>query len=197
MRQTTAAGVAFVDQATTDVGGLHTRYQITNATYRYWDSTQAVTVKKNAVIQTSGFTIEHLSGFVVFDAPLLGTDVVLVSGTALTVAEVAGMFGWKLDPNLDLEDTTSFADNGWKSFTPTLNGFTGSAEAYWVNGDHQALLAAGADVIFLLYVDDGASKRRYEAFGQIKKIGTELPVKGVVKENVEFEGTGQLFYREG
>jgi len=196
-QQTAAAGVAFTDQATTDIGGTHTRYQITDTAKRYWDPTQTVTVKKNGVIQSSGFTIEHLSGFVVFSSALLATDVVTVSGTALTVSQIAGMFNWKLDAEQDLADVTTFASGGWKEFTPLLAGFSGSAEAYWVNGDQFNLLSTKDDVILVLYVDSGASLRRYEMFGHIKKNSISVPVNEVIKESIEFQGDGKLFYREG
>lgn len=196
MRQTTAAGTAFTDSPTTG-DAAYSRYQINDPTLRYWDRMQPVTVKKNTVVQTAGFKIEHLSGFVVFDAALVSTDTVTVSGTAIAVAEAGGMFNWKLDIQQDVEDTTTFVDNGWKSFTPTLHGFSGSAEAYWANGDNTNLLLSGGDVIFLLYTDDGPSKRRYEMFGQMKKQAIDAPTKSVIKESIDFEGDGKLYYREG
>ena len=195
-QQTTAAGAAFVDEATTP-DATYTRYQITNTAYRYWDRTEPVTVKKNGVIQTSGFTLEYLSGYVVFAAALLSTDVVTVSGTALNVAQVAGMFNWKLDIEQVLAETTTFADGGWKTFAPLLRGFSGSAEAYWANSDQFNLLTSKDDVILILYVDSGTSKRRYEMFAQLVKNGINVPVNEFIKESIDFTGDGSLYYREG
>ncbi|MCL5045569.1 MAG: hypothetical protein M1598_01980 [Actinobacteria bacterium] len=193
-RQTTDPAVAFVDEATT-ADASYTRYQITNPAKRYWDKSQAVTVKKNSVIQSSGFKIEHLSGFVVFDAALLGTDVVTVSGSYLTVSQVGGMFNWSLDVEAETEEVTTFASAGWKEYLPTNIGFSGSAEAYW--GDASFFTALGTEVILVFYVDVGASKKRYEGYGVISKDGVEVAHDAVVQESIDFQGSGKLYYREG
>lgn len=185
---------AFVDAATT-ANATYTRYTITDAAKRYLDKSQAVTVKKNGVIQTAGFKIEYSGGVVVFDAALQPTDVVTVSGSALTVAEVAGFFGWKLNPELDLQDTTAFSDAPWKAFTALLKGWSVEAEWYWANADF--FTALGTEVILVLYTDDGASKKRYEGYVVITKASPEVPAAGVIKESISFTGQGELYYREG
>lgn len=192
--QTATAPGAFVDAATT-ANATYTRYTITDATKRYLDKSQSITVKKNGVAQTTGFTVENPGGVVVFSAPLLATDVVTVSGSALTVAQAGGFFTWSLEPEQDLQDVTTFASGGWKENELTLRGFKGSAEAFWGNGDFFNRL--GQEVVVVLYVDSGASKNRYEGFGIISADGVEANVEDIIKESVEFTGVGQLYYREG
>lgn len=193
-KQTTDAVVVFTDEATTGDAG-HTRYQIDNVAKRYWDKSETVTVKKNNVIQADGFTIEHLSGFVVFDVALQPTDVVTVSGKYLTVSQVGGMFNWSLDLEADEEEVTTFASGGWKEFLVSNLGFSGSAEQYW--GDDEFFQALGTEVILVLYTDAGAGKIRYEGYAVISGDGIEAPQDGIVQETVNFRGTGPLFYREG
>lgn len=189
---------AFTDAATTSSAG-YTRYTITDAAKRYIDRNVAVTVKKNGVIQTTGFTIEYPGGVVVFSTPLLATDVVLVSGNAFPMAQIGGMFNWKADLDQDLQDVTTFDSGGWKQQLAVLRGFSGSAEAFWGDGSLFAELtsAEGAEMVVALYVDNGASKRRYEGYARLTKDSIEVPVDGIIKESIDFQGDGPLYYREG
>jgi len=200
-RQTTAVGMAFVDAATTAVAGTgitpYTRYQVTTVADRYWDKSQAVTVKVNGVIVTTGFTIEYLSGFVVFATARASTDTVTVSGTALAVAQVGGMFGWKLDMDVAMEEVTTFSSGGYKEFVAGLKGFSGSADAYWTDTDTADFMSNGEEVILVLYTDDTANKNRYEGYAQLKKDSIDVQTKAVVKDTLNFEGDGTLYYREG
>lgn len=191
--QTSAAPVAFLDEATT-ANAAYTRYTITNATKRYWDKNTAVTVKKNSVVQTTGFTIEYTGGVVVFDTPLLGTDVVVVSGNYLTVAQSGGFFNWSADTGADMSDITTFASNGWKEVQPTVKEWSGSAEAFW--GDSSFFDKLGTEVVVVLYVDAGAAKYRFEGFAIITGNGIEVNVDDVVQESIDFQGVGPLYYRE-
>jgi len=200
-RQTTAVGTAFADAATTEVTGTgitpYTRYQVTTVADRYWDKSQAVTVKVNGVIVTTGFTLEYLSGFVVFAVARANTDAVTVSGTALAVDQVGGMFGWKLDLDSDMEEVTTFASNGWKEYIASLKGFSGSADAYWTDTETADFMSNGEEVILVLYTDDTANKNRYEGYGVLKKDSIDVQTKAVVKDTLNFEGDGTLYYREG
>lgn len=190
-------GTAFADASTTNTDGLYKRYQVTATANRYWDKSQAVTVKVNGVIVTTGFTLEYLSGFVVFATALISTDVVTVSGTALAVDQVGGMFGWKLDMDVATEEVTTFASNGWKEFIAGLKGFSGSADAYWTDTDTADFMSNGEEVILVLYTDDTASKDRYEGYGILNKDSVDVQTKAVVTDTLTFTGDGTLYYREG
>ncbi len=181
----------FTDETTTaDAAKL--RYRITNAAKRYWDDSAAVTVKKNGVTQSNGFTLEMAGGVVVFTAALT-SEVILVSGKYFTVAQMATFFDWKLDIERDTKDVTTFASNGWKESLSTLIGWSASAEGYWADGSFLAMV--GNRIILVLYVDYVGADR-YEGYIILKKNSIEEPVDDIVKETVEFEGTGALYYHD-
>lgn len=192
------ASAAFVDAATT-ANATYTRYTITNAANRYLDRNVAVTVKKNSVIQTTGFTIEYAGGVVVFAAALAPTDTVTVSGNAFPMAQVGGAFNWSLDLELETEDVTTFASGGWREVLPTLKGFSGSAEMFWLDGSFFSELTSpeGAEMVLVFYVDSGPSKLRYEGYARLAGVGVETPVDAIVRQTLEFTGDGPLYYREG
>lgn len=189
--QTIAAATTFTDEATTKNADF-TRWTITAVAKRYWDLNTAIVVKKNAGVITTGFTIEYPGGVIVFNPAILTTDVILVSGKYFTVAQEGGFFNWSLDISADNAEATVLG-SGWKEFVTTVNGFTGSAEMYW--GSNRFFALMGSTVILVLYADSVTSMARYECFAIISGDGIETPVDDLVKETIDFQGTGQLYYR--
>ena len=188
--KTTDAATTFTDEACTNID--NTVYRITNDAKRYWDKATAVTVEVDATPET-GVTIDHIGGRITFDTPLAGTETVTVSGKYWTVSELAGFYNWTLDIVADLEDSTTFADNGWRAFTPTLKGFNISAESFWQ--DEKFLSRLGEEVVVALYVNE-ASDYRYEGFSKIESSSISDPVDALVEESVNFTGDGELYYYE-
>lgn len=191
--KTGLVSTAFTDEATTK-DTTNTRYTINTASKRFVDDTATITVKKAGVVQASGWKIEHAGGVVVFDVATNGTDAVLVTGKAFTSAECMTMFNWKLDIGMDLKDATTFASNGWKEYVAGLGNWSASAEGFWASGEFLALM--GERMIIQLFVDD-VTKKRYEGYIIIKKNSIDEPVDNVVKESLDLEGTGKLYYHEG
>ena len=186
--KTSAVATVFTDEACTNVD--NTVYYITDANKRYWDKDSTIVVEVDATPE-AGVTIDYVGGRITFDTPLAGTETVTVSGEYWTVAEVAGFYNWSLDITADMEDSTTFATNGWREFTPTLKSFNVSAEAYWQNGDFLDRLAE--DVIVSLYTNE-ASDLRYEGYARITSTSVENAVDGLVQESVEYTGNGELYY---
>jgi hypothetical protein len=193
--QTSAAPVAFTDQATTKNGTFDV-YYITDRTKAYWDKPTAITVKKNSItVPVTNYDIEYAGGYIKFKTPNITSDVITASGAALTVSQSGGFFNWSADLETDTADSTTFASNGWKESIATVKGFSGSAEGYWGNSDF--FNALGKEVVIALYVDNTANKRRYEGFGIITSDSIETAVDDLVNESIEIQGTGSLYYREG
>ena len=94
----------------------------------------------------------------------------------------------------DTADVTTFESGGWKENLPIIKGFSASAESYWA--DERLSSRLGQEVIIALYLDTGTNKKRYEGYGLISGDSIELSADDVVNENIEFEGTGKLYYRE-
>lgn len=189
--KTTASATATTGEAMTNSGD-NTVYYITNTAKRYWDKNSSVTVYVDATPETA-VTIDYIGGRVTFDTPLTGVEVVTVDVSYWTVSEKAGFYNWTLDLVADLEDSTTFADNGWRAFTPTLKGFNISAEAYWQDETFQSRL--GEEVVVALYANE-ANDERYEGFAYITTDAVNTPGDGLVEDNVTFTGNGELYYYE-
>lgn len=190
---TSGVSVTFTDEATTK-NATYTRYKITNVAKRYWDDTSAITVKKNGVVQSSGFTIEMAGGVIEFTTPLIVTDVVLVSGKYFNAVQCASMFNWKVDFDVELKDTTTFASAGWKEQMAVTKGWSASAEGYWADGTF--FNALGTNVIVVLYLNS-STDARYEGYVILKKCSVDVPVDDIVKESLDLDGDGKLYFRDG
>jgi hypothetical protein len=187
------APVSFNNDSCSAVDAQRKRYQIDDPDLMYWDPTYPVLVEVDGSVVTSGFTLEHAGGFVVFDTALGADDTVTVSGKALTLIQAGGFFNWSIDGDADDAEATTFESQGWKEFARTLKGWSGSAEAYW--GDTQFYDSLGETVVVKLYIDAGPAQDCLEGFAIINGEGIENPVDGLVQESIDFTGTGPLYIR--
>ena len=187
------APAPFVDESCTG-DAERKRYQVDDPTFRYWPLDESITVKLNGVpVTPPGYFLERAGGYVVFDEALDPEDEITVSGSALTLVQAGGFFNWSIDGDGDDENATTFASQGWKEFERTLNGWSGSAEAYW--GDTRFFESVSKTVVVKLYTDAGPAQDCMEGFAIINGDGIESPVEGLVQESVAFTGTGPLYIR--
>ena len=191
--ETTDPPAAFTKEAT-EANAYFTQYMIIDTTKRYWDKNSPVLVYVNDELVSNGFEIEHCGGVIVFEEALTSADTVTVSGMSVSVAQRGGFFNWSLELTSDTSDITTFHSDGWKENLHIIKGFTASAESYW--GDSEFVQSFGKEVIIALYVDNTASKKRYEGYAVISSDGIETAVDDIVNESIEFEGNGRLYYRE-
>ena len=192
---------AFTDEATTCKDpGTYKIYQITNAAKRYWDFATAVTVKKNSVIQTTGFTIQKPGGYVVFDASLQGTDVVTVSGSYRTVSQIARAKKFTLKIENDTAECPAFGDEDVPREFIGGQSFTASFEDWWMNEYLLGICQAGEPYLFVFYTN-ATSGEHYEGFAFCKSHGVDVDIKALVDDSADLESTaaeGQtqaIFYR--
>ncbi len=187
-----AAPVSFTDEPCTG-DSERKRYRIDDPDLRYWDPEAPVLVEVDGTLVATGFKLEGAGGYVVFKEALSAGAEVTVSGKALTMVQAGGFFNWSVDGDADDEDATTFASGGWKEFVRTLNGWSGSAEAYW--GDHRFLDSLGKTVVVKLYTDVGPAQDCLEGYAIITGDGIESSVEGLVNESIDFTGTGELYIR--
>jgi len=191
--QTEDEPAVFVKETT--VGNAErTIYTIENDACRYLDKHSPISVFVNDIAANTGYLVEHLGGVVRFTSALDEEDEVTVSGKSIKVDQAGGFFNWSAELAADTADVTTFASEGWKEHLPAVKGFTASAESYWADG--RLSERAGREIIVALYLDTGSSKKRYEGYALIAGDSIELSVDDVVSESIEFEGSGNLYYRE-
>lgn len=192
----------FTQKALTNTGD-HKSYYITDRTIAYWDQTAVLTLEKsvnggtNWTTVTSGFEVQHAGGFIVFAVSQTATPIFRVSGKNFTPVAVGGGYNWSVDIEADTLEATTFQNNGWKSFIPSVKGFTGTFEIYWADGATNIADLNNVNMIVVLYTDVTAAKTRYEGYASFTKFGINTPNDNLVTQSIEFKGGGKLHYRAG
>lgn len=184
----TGASIAMTTEATT-ANAERTVYTIDDATKRYIDKDSTITVYVNASPVTD-YSIEL--GTINFSVPRSVGAVVTISGKYFDIAQVAGFFNFKISLVRDMTDATTFGDT-WKKQEPVKANWSATAEEYWLTEDISESL--GSEYIIIFYLDVARSIR-YEGFGILSKDDIECTMEALIKESLEFQGNGQLFYRE-
>lgn len=187
---------AFVDEPTTP-DATRKRYQVTDPALRYWSPASPVIVKVDGEVVSSGFSLEYVGGFVVFDVAQ-GDGEVTVSASALTLIQAGGFFNWSVDFESDIHDVTTFdvetpEEKGWRKYVQGLKGWSGSAEAYW--GNTRFFDSLGKLLVIKLFIDSGVSQACLEGFAVINGEGIEASVDEIIQETVDFTGSGPLYPR--
>ena len=81
--------------------------------------------------------------------------------------------------------------NEWKTFVPTLNGFTASLERFWADETNTDNL--GTAEAIALYTNT-TNAYRYDGLGKLSSVSLTDPVSDLVTESVEFTGSGEAYY---
>jgi hypothetical protein len=98
-------------QATTDVGGTHTVYQITDAAKRVLDPATAVVVLSNGspIADTSLYVLDYLTGKATF-ALSRGAETITITAKYVPLLQVAKARALDIEPNPDTADVAVFGD---------------------------------------------------------------------------------------
>ena len=99
--------------------------------------------------------------------------------------------GWTLNATADMHETTTFADDGEKTFIRGTRGWTASVEALVDSTNNVAASMIGSDASLKLYVN---STYYYTGTGLLSNYSPAVSVDGVQTQTLEFQGTGSLSY---
>ena len=186
----TGTSTSFTTEAMTDSGD-HMRYSITNTAKKYFDNLTDVLVYVDGDLVTTGYTIEHITGSVIFEASQ-GADPITVSGKYFSVAEVGAFFNWKLSINKSILDTTAFGSE-WNTNITALKSWTVTAEKYYINDDMTDILLAGNNIVLILYVNE-STPISYQGYAFMSKDDVNTTVAEIIKESLEFTGNSTLVF---
>lgn len=189
-KQVAATQVLIANGATTEVTA--TRFQITDGAKRTIVRSSAFTVKVGAATMTFGtdYTLETISGFIVFAASQTG-ETVTIGYYYWELLVTSEFYKWSLDLGQDTPEITDFQSAGWKTFGFGIKESSGSAEAYWtpsVNAFRVDIMPT--PVLFYLAAD-----KWYEGYAIIKGMKEETPADELITSSIDFTFTGPVYYR--
>jgi len=99
----------------------------------------------------------------------------------------AGMRAWTLDYTAEALQTTDFADQPWRTYTPGLKGWSGTFDLIWDTGN--ALIPGAAAGTITLTANTGDT---YVGPVLITGQSTSVAVDGVNTQTFTFQGSGAL-----
>lgn len=186
---TSGAAVNITDEATTDVAGAHTTYQVTAAAHRILSPAGTVTVKVNgSAADPAAYTLDRLFGKVTFLAPLGAGDTVTIDGAYLPVTRVAGAQSAELMHQKSNLDATTFDSQGWTERDHGIGDTSGTIDRFFqVDGLFTAAVQDGAVIVVEFQRDSvNTDWRAWAVFSQsdVKGAAAEL-----VGESLQWSGT--------
>ena len=127
--KTSGTSTAMVAEATTDVGGAHTTYQITDTAKRVLDPATAVVVDKDGVpAAAADYTLDYFTGTVTFAVALGAGVVVTFDASYLPLLEVATARDVSLSLARERLDKTAYQTSQYRQFTLGVGTCEGSLE---------------------------------------------------------------------
>jgi len=112
--------------------------------------------------------------------------------------QVGGFYSWSLDAAIDTAEVTAFEDSGWKTFIPTLLGWTGRADHYWGTEEFFNHIANERNLYAVFYVeqDSDMTGKRWEGLVYVQGASISAAVADVISESITLQGDGPLSYIE-
>lgn len=100
---------------------------------------------------------------------------------------------WSLEVTGETAETTTMGDS-WRSYSPTLNTWTSSFNAYWDEGDAgQSALAIGSSITLELYPEGTGSTATYwTGTAIVTSISKSASFDGLVEASFSVQGDGSL-----
>ena len=121
------------------------------------------------------------------------TTPVTVTGKYYATVQVGYVQNWKLDIKTGVFETTSLGDTARSFMATGLTDWSGSFERFYEDSTWEALAVASSTPIFKFYEDE-PSDRVWVGYGAIGDWGVTVDVGELIKENVSYNGLGDIFY---
>jgi hypothetical protein len=183
---------AFTAEATTTADDQ--TYTIANAAKSVWDRSSAITVLIGGTPASptgaDPFSINRLTGQVIFDDDDAGRGAVTVTGDylPLTVAAKVKSFSYELS-SPPIDDTT-FDSDGWMESLPNMIGLSGTlGRNVQATGTYFFDAIADGVAVLLEFFENRNSARVLRCWAFIMKDGANASTDSVVSAEVEFHAT--------
>lgn len=193
---TAQPSIALTNEATTDVGGLHTTYTITNAVKKRLDPKTPIVVSTSPdgttwTVITTGFMLSRVNARVIFAvANPAGTQVRFTSGAYFVESLIAEASSWEQNMKAAKIDTTVFNAAGAESSIPGIFSGVIKTNRFWISGARSQSLAA-RDLLVLAFI--APTGNRYEGYVYASDSNIKTDPKNAVLEDLQFNLTDEYF----
>lgn len=186
----TGTPLTLTSEATTDVGALHTTYQITNAAKRVVNRDYAVLVEQSpspysvwTTVPSTNYTFKHLSGQVVLTSAIGATDHIRISGQYLPLSIAGNATDWALTMDANLV-TTTVLHSSWKSQQAVVKEGTVKFSQFYA--DSSFFVLVGTKLVVILWIDE-TNGIGYRTYCWLKNDSIKVMEEDVIKEDLNFD----------
>lgn len=181
-------GVGMTDEATTDVGGTHTDYQITAAAKRIISPFAAVVVEADTVALAENlYTVNRLTGTITFAVARGSSEAITVTSTYLPMTTIGEASEWSLEISNNSEDASVLGDT-WAKRENTLGDVSGSFSKFHVDNTFITKLTDQSVVLVEFYVQS-ASIPEARAWALLSSISINVEATSLMAESTDWQGT--------
>ena len=182
---------AFTTEACSQVSG--TTYQIDDAAKRQWDIANTLSVYDDAVLQTSGYTVQWPAGRVVFaSAP---TTPVTVTGKSFSTVQLGQVTGWRLELNQLILETTVLGASARTYMSPGLVSWSGSFDEFREGTIGQATYAQSNSTLLVVKLyEDEPSDLVWLGLVAVTGFDESVALEELVRDGIAFTGVGDPVY---
>lgn len=193
---TSQPSIALTNEATTDVGGLHTTYTITNQAKKALDPRTPVVVSTSPdgttwTVVTTGFTLSRVNARVIFAvANAANIQVRFTSASYFVSSLLAEAANFEYALKMAKIDTTVFNTAGVESSIPGLLSGTMKTKTFWLNQVRSLSLIARDLLILSVVLPNG---NRYEGYVWASDMTVKTDPKTTVDQDISFNLTDEFF----
>ena len=179
--------IGFTAEATTTSDNQ--TYTITDTAKDIWAFNSTVTVLDSAVPTVENFTVNRLNGSVTFDS-VDGGRVITLTGTYVTLTDVAEAKEFSFDGETDMSDNTVF-QNANRGFQPTLRTATATlGKFYSIDNFFMSMLLDGTTKVIELYADSTTNPFRF--YANVADNSLDIPIEDLLEETITLQVTNQM-----
>lgn len=176
--------IAFTAEATAT--GDAKSYQIVNTAKRIWSPTATISVLIGGVAAGEAYTLNRLTGTVIFAVTNFARAAVTVTGSYLPLSTVAEAkdYSWQI-AGQNVPDN-AFGDE-WVTRVNAGFDVTGSLGRWWIDTYFSAALLADTPLVFQFFTD--ATTVDFTCWARLSRRSVQSALRGLSEEMLDFEGT--------
>ena len=179
--------IGFTAEATTTSDNQ--TYTITDTAKDIWAFNSTITVLDSAVPTVEDFSVNRLNGTVTFGS-VDGGRVITLTGTYVTLTDVAEAKEFSFDGETDMADNTVFQDSD-RGFQPTLVMATATlGKFYSIDNFFMDMLLDGTTKVIELYADSTTNPFRF--YANVSDDSLEIPIEDLSEETITLQATNQM-----
>jgi len=165
-------------------------YQTVNTLKTVWDPTATFVVEESGVTTVDAYTLNRLTGQVIFAAADGGRGPITVTGFYRPLSVVAKVKSYTHTLEAPALDDTTFDSPGWRENIPNIIDFRATFNRNVQSADFTFLDAIAAGEMALLeFWDDRRTNFGLRAWGFFVKDGANASTDSIVNADVEFRAT--------